>query len=74
MVVHTYIHTCNYRVAGNFRRVQIFMDFADWLVSPKIKNMGVVTSCKKVSRVLELRSIEGTKIKTTKIADYGAIP
>ena len=43
------------------------MDFVDRLVSAKIKTMGVVTSCKKVSHALELRSIEGTKTKTAKI-------
>ena len=43
----------------------------DRLVFAKLKTMGVVTSYKKVSRALELRSIEGTKIKTTKISSEG---
>ena len=33
--------------------------------------MDVVTICKKVSRALEFRSIEGTKIKTAKISSEG---
>ena len=37
--------------------------FVDRLVSAKIKTMGVVTSCKKVSHVLELRLMGGMKIK-----------
>ena len=39
--------------------------------SAKTKTMGVVTSCKKVSRALKLRSINGTKIKTMKISSEG---
>ena len=59
--------------------MQIFAVSVNKLVSVKIKTMGVVTSCKKVSRALELRSIESTKIKTVKIhvyllKDYGVIP
>ena len=33
--------------------------------------MDVVKSCKKVSRALEFRSMEGTKIKTVKISSEG---
>ena len=40
-----------------------FADFVDRLVSVKMKTMGVVTSCKKVNHTLELRLIEGTKVK-----------
>ena len=54
-------------MVGNFCRVQIIVDFADKLVSAKIKTMGMVTSCIKVSRILKLRSIEGAKINTAKI-------
>ena len=33
--------------------------------------MGMVTSCKKVSHMLKLKLIEGTKIKTAKISSEG---
>ena len=55
------------------------MDFVDRLVSTKIKTMGVVTSCKKVSRTLKLRSIErghqAQKLNPRKylLKDYGVI-
>ena len=55
-----------YLIAENSCGVQIFMNR---LVSGKIKAMGVVTSCKKVSLALELRLSEGTK--TTKISSTG---
>ena len=68
-MVHVAIQpTC---IAGSFHEVQIFVDFSDRLVSVKIKAMGVVTSCKKVSCALELRLIEGTNIKTVKISSEG---
>ena len=35
------------------------------------QTMGVVTSCKKVSCALELRSIEDKKIETVKISSKG---
>ena len=61
--------------AGNFFGVQIFTHFMDRLVSAKIKTMDMVTNCKKVSHVLELRSIESTKIKNAlNKKDYEAIP
>ena len=61
-----------YRITGNFRRVQIFTDFGvGWL--PGKYNQWA--SCKKVSCILELRSIdhEGMKIKTTQIYSEGQI-
>ena len=60
--------------------MQIFVDFVDRLVSVKRKTMGVVTSCKKVSHALKLRSIEqghqAQKLKSQKylMKDYGVIP
>ena len=54
--------------SGNFSQGANFCRFADRLVSAKIQTMGVVTSCKKVSHVLELRLIKGTKIKNTNIS------
>ena len=48
-----------------------FVDFADMLVSVKIKTMGVVTSYKKVSPTLELKSIEDMKIITAKMSSEG---
>ena len=49
-------------------------DFTDRLVSVKINTMGVVTSCKKVSLMLELRSIEELKPQKYFLKDYGVIP
>ena len=49
--------------SGKFLRGANFADFTDRLVSAEIETMDVVTNCKKVSLQLELRSIEGTKLK-----------
>ena len=65
-----------YCIVGNFCGVKIFADFADSLVSVKIKTMGMVTSCKKVSHMHELRQSRARKFKLRKylLKDYGAIP
>ena len=49
-----YMYIYIYSIAGNFCEVHIF---TDRLVSAKTKTMGIVTSCKKVSRSLERAQI-----------------